>query len=59
MANIAPHYFEGIVDGDTAHYNRIRQDPATQTQCLAAIVVLLAELVDEMKEQKKAFNPRQ
>ena len=58
MAKIETNFFENIIDGDTTYWAGVRERPETATQCLAAIVMLLAELVDELKESSKTFNPR-
>lgn len=54
MAKVATGFFENIIDRDNPAWDRIRQNPETQVQCLAAIVVLLAEFVDEIKKINKA-----
>lgn len=62
MAKIATSFFENIIDGDSAYWIGIRERPETQTQCLAAIVVLLAEIADELKEQsvdREAANAKE
>lgn len=50
MAKIATNFYENIIDGDSPVWEKARQRPETQIQCLAAIVVLLAELVDSVNK---------
>ena len=46
MAKIGTEFYENLINNTTPAWDRIRNEPETQTICLAAIVVLLAELVD-------------
>ncbi len=52
-AKIETTFFENVVDGDSAFWKGIREQPETATQCLAAIVILLSEIRYELSELNK------
>jgi len=56
MAKMSTTYFENLIDKENTLWEEERQKPRAQIQCLAGIVLLLAELIDGVEKQNEILG---
>lgn len=55
MSKIEKNFFYNLLFDETPFWSERRAHPAAQTQCFAAIVVLLADIADHLKDIESAI----